>query len=165
MMQNQDSRPIPDPTTLTTLQLVRELAHTEQLLRSEQQGLKEYLETEIRAIRQQMSDVKEYRDNKFKDIERQFAERDSRIQQAAIEARQAVTDAFKSVEASTTEFKQGNTKVIDLLTARVDDLRDSKATIKGQTEGGDKTWQAISLGLGILVTLVTLGGVALAIAQ
>src|SRR5665213_4442028 len=83
----EDIRPIPDPSTLTTSQLHRELA-----------SLRELIEARL--------------DGTDKRIEIQFAERDKRADQAAKDSKSAVDAAFAAAKEAVSEQNKSSALAI-----------------------------------------------------
>jgi len=58
---NQDWRPIPDPTLLTTAQLDREIAHLKELMIKDQENQQEALEVALTQMDRRLSELNELR--------------------------------------------------------------------------------------------------------
>jgi hypothetical protein len=104
--------PVPDPTKLTTEQLRRELATQREILEAQLQTLDAALEARLDAmdkantlrldairsvpatIREQIEHLKELHNERFGSIALQFAERDTRTDQAANTQKQALDAAL-----------------------------------------------------------------------
>jgi len=94
-----DWRPIPDPTTLTTEQLRRELSALREILTARLDGmdrattlLDETVNRTPTAIQTAISHLKELHDEKFRAVEQRFSERDVRFTQQNV-ANAAALDA------------------------------------------------------------------------
>jgi multidrug efflux pump subunit AcrA (membrane-fusion protein) len=59
--ENQDWRPIPDPTLLTTAQLDREIAHLKELMIKDQENQQEALEVALTQMNRRLEDLNELR--------------------------------------------------------------------------------------------------------
>jgi hypothetical protein len=167
MNRNHDVRPVPDPTILTTEQLVREILH-----------LKEFVMTRFDAMDKamtlfndnitrvptdtdkQIQHLKELHDEKFGSIQVQFAERDTRTEQtsrdnkvavdAALQAaKEAVGEQNKSSGIAISKSEASTSKQIDQLVTmittttkgtddKIDDIKDRLTRIEGKGEGADK---------------------------
>jgi hypothetical protein len=111
--------PIPDPTTLTTEQLSRELS-----------GLREILTTRLDAMDRaavllnenvtrvptdtdkQISHLKELHEERFSSIQQQFVERDVRTEQAASANKIAIDAAFLAQKAAADAVNESNAAAI-----------------------------------------------------
>jgi hypothetical protein len=107
-----DIRPVPDPSVLTTQQLLREIDSTKEVIRVrldamdkaiiQTQGLAskspstEALDLEIRSVEKLLTE-------KFKRVDTQLAERDIQVQQAAAVVAKAVTDALQAAKEAVSE--------------------------------------------------------------
>lgn len=132
-----DIRPIPDPTTLTTAQLRRELSSLRELVEARLDGmdratrlLDETVNRTPTAIQIAIDHLKELHDEKFASISLQFEARDdkveaiSRTQSAALEAALAAADKLTALqnEANQTALEKLETttqKQFDQLTVTV----------------------------------------------
>lgn len=89
------SRPDPDPTQLTTQQLLREIALTRELFDS------------------QMSGLRELHQEKFHSIEIQFTERDKRASDSARDSKTAVDAALQAAKEAVGKSEVSTTKQIE----------------------------------------------------
>ena len=156
-MESTKSTPVPDPTSLTTDQLRREIM-----------SLRETIEARMEGDRK-------LNDERFRGIETQFLERDKRTEQTTHDNKVAVDAAFaaakeavgeqnKSNAASITKSEATFTKQIDqtgtLLSAvakatdeKIDDLKTRLTTIEGQKTGGRDAWGYVVGTIGVAIAL------------
>lgn len=159
-MVEKDTRPIPDPTALTTDQLRREIGALRELVEARSDG------------------DRKLNDERFLGIETQFVERDKRTEQTTHDNKVAVDAAFaaakeavgeqnKSNAASITKSEAAFTKQIDqtgvLLNAvakatdeKIDDLKTRLTTVESKKIGATDTWGYIGLIAGLLIALTAL---------
>jgi DNA polymerase III delta prime subunit len=144
MNGEEGSRPNPDPTLLTTAQLLREIATLKEHMNSETSALRAILDARMdgmdRVIQslqresarsQEKTDatvdhLKVLHEEKFKSIQTQFVERDTRTEQTAKDskvavdaalqaAKEAVGEQNKSSALAIAKSEAATTKQIDLL--------------------------------------------------
>jgi hypothetical protein len=101
----RDWRPIPDPTTLTTEQLRRELSALREVLQARLDGMDKATrllsETVTRTpteIQTQIAHLKGLHEEKFNSVRLQFEERDVRTQQASEASKQALDAALQAAK-------------------------------------------------------------------
>lgn len=122
--------PVPDPTTLTTQQLLREISATRDLLDIKTNGLKNIIETRLAAsdktidlIRIRIDEIpngihaaiersQELRDEKFNSIATQFLERDTRAEQTSRDSKVAVDAALQAAKEAVGEQNKSNALAI-----------------------------------------------------
>jgi hypothetical protein len=103
-----DSRPVPDPTVLTTEALIREINHLRELMETQIEGLGDACEA------------------KFSYIERRFADRDLLVDAAFQSSREAVAAALAA-------SKEAVAKSEDTFNKQIAEIRrTAEATSKGQ---------------------------------
>jgi len=156
----EKSTPVPDPTSLTTDQLRREITSVRELIESRTDG------------------DRKLNNERFRGIETQFLERDKRTEQTTHDNKVAVDAAFaaakeavgeqnKSNAASITKSEATFTKQIDqtgtLLSAvakatdeKIDDLKTRLTSLESQKIGGRDAWGYVVGGVGILIALAAL---------
>jgi hypothetical protein len=151
--QQQDRRPVPDPTVLTTAQLLREIAALREMFGARLDGMDRATEllsetvnrtptivqTEIMHVRELMSEqltaMSRISEERLKSIELQFTERDVRTEQAAKAGKEALDAALKSAKELVAQQNEANrseagktesnfTKQIDAQAARIDELKE-----------------------------------------
>src|SRR5580704_1117553 len=88
--------PIPDPTTLTTDQLRREITALRELTEARFEGM----EAEQKTIIQSVSQLGALHEQKFEGVKTQFAERDVRQETKGRDDKTAIDAALKSIQES-----------------------------------------------------------------
>ncbi len=118
---NADWTPRPDPTLLTTQQLLRELSALDEKLTVRIGGMFSSIEQRLNAmdkatillndnvtrvptaVDKEISHLRELHDEKFSSIDKQFAERDVRVEQTARDTKVAVDAALQAAKEATGE--------------------------------------------------------------
>jgi hypothetical protein len=126
----RDRRPIPDPTILTTQQLFREIAALEKILITRIEGVKSEITVRLDAmdkamevatdivthtpteIDREITHLKALHDSKFNAIDRQFENRDSRLEQANRDNKENVQSALKAANDSVSQHNQSSALAI-----------------------------------------------------
>jgi hypothetical protein len=143
-----DWRPIPDPTILTTQQLLRELAALREIFETRLEGMDkatELLSDTVNrtptAIQTAISNVREVYDERFKSIEKQFTERDIRTEQAARSSKEALDAALLSAKELVAQQNDANTtkaeKTEQNFTKQIDNALDRISEIKERIDRGE----------------------------
>jgi hypothetical protein len=148
-----ESRPIPDPTTLTTQQLLREVDRL--------QGLIDKIPAEITS---KVSNLQELHEEKFSSIATQFAERDK-----------ADKSHNEANAAAIAKSEAGFTKQIDQITTlisanaknaddKTNDLKDRIVAMESGAAGSTKTTDRMTVVINLLIAgavgfVVFMGGV------
>jgi hypothetical protein len=166
LSQNGDggSRPVPDPTLLTTQQTVRGIVALREVLEARMDGadkvtalLKEGLDRRQSEIDAAVGHLKTLHEEKFHSIAIQFSERDTRTEQTAKDSKVAVDAALQAAKEAVGEQNKSSalaiaksegatTKQIDLIGGqiaaiaknmddKIGDLKDRINIIDGRTEG------------------------------
>jgi cation transport regulator ChaB len=125
-----DSRPVPDPTVLTTQQLQREIATSRELVETSMGGLRGTFEARAggidRAIailqsfvdvlpgqvRAAVAHLQELHEEKFRSIETQFLDRDKRADQTSRDSKVAVDAALQAAKEAVGEQNKSNALAI-----------------------------------------------------
>ena len=126
----RESKPVPDPTVLTTQQLQREIGGSRELVESRISGFKDTIETRLggmdKAITllQTQSDrlpslildavkqLQSLHEEKFRSIETQFIERDTRTEQTSRDSKVAVDAALQAAKEAVGEQNKSNALAI-----------------------------------------------------
>ncbi len=149
MEDARGSRPVPDPTVLTTDQLRREIG-----------GLRELIETMIVAVRQ-------LHEEKFDSIDIRFMERDKRVDQAVRDAKTSADAALQAAKEAVSEQNKSNTlsiaksesaftKQIDNLGDKINDVKDRMNVIEGRSKGIGDSWGFLVGAVGIALAVATI---------
>jgi hypothetical protein len=164
MSELQQHLRVPDPTELTTQQLLREIATLKELLEARFEGIDKA--TELRQahidripglVAEQVNHLQNIQDEKFRSIAVQFTERDIRTEQtsrdskvavdAALQAaKEAVGEQNKSSALAIAKSETGTTKQIDQigviinttttgLNDKIDDIKTRLTVIDGKAQG------------------------------
>jgi len=171
-------RPVPDPTVLTTQQLLREIQALKELLESRLNSYdKAILLLQDLANRQpSISEAVAKFEEQFRGIETQFKERDIRVEQTAKESKVAVDAAFSAQkeavseqnksgaaaiaksEATTTKqidaivlLIQANTKAAD---EKFDDVKNRLTAIEGRSQAYSQGFGWIATAVGIIAAVI-----------
>ncbi len=125
-----ESKPIPDPTVLTTQQLQREIATSRELVESKISGFKDTIETRLAAmdkaitllqtqtdrlpalILDAVKQLQNLHEEKFRSIETQFVERDTRTEQTSRDSKVAVDAALQAAKEAVGEQNKSNALAI-----------------------------------------------------
>lgn len=171
-----DVTPRPDPTVLTTRQLIREVESVREICGKDKEIIEtrllgndraiELLEKEKDRIPELISNafrqLKELHAEKFASIDKQFLERDARNEQSAKGAQVAIDAAFRSAgeavgktEASFTKQIDQQREVIQQMTKttdeKINDLKDRLNLFEGRRTGMSDGWGYVAAALGLLV--------------
>lgn len=170
--------PVPDPTVLTTQQLVRVVADLKELFATRWDGMDKAINLlqsnadkspSIAVVDQKLTDAIELMNGKF-------AERDVRVEQSARDVKAAVDNAFNAQKEAIAKAEAGFTKQIDsiggqlgqivkTLDDKIADIKDrfnglsnqqvsTVAGITGKEEGSKAVWITIGAAIGALGALV-----------
>jgi hypothetical protein len=188
-----DWRPVPDPTTLTTEQLRRELSALREILTARLDGMDTatellsatvnrtptVIQTEISHVRELMqeklSSLGGQAEEKFHSIELQFRERDVRTEQAAKAGKEALDAALLSAKELVAQQNEANrgeagkteqnfTKQIDAQAARIDELKERIDRGEGSSSGVASAHTERRLDIGQIVAVVAIIIAAISVA-
>jgi hypothetical protein len=164
-------RPVPDPTTLTTAQLLRELGALRELVFTRLDGmdkatalLSETVNRTPAVIQTEIRHVRELVDGRFASVALQFTERDTRAGQAAAAAAAALSAALQAAKELVTQQNEANrgeaakteqafTKQIDGQASRIDELKERIDRGEGSTSGAAGTRSEQRLNVSQLVAV------------
>jgi hypothetical protein len=136
-----DWRPVPDPTTLTTEQLRRELSALREVLTARLDGmdratslLSETVNRTPTVIQTEISHIRQLVDEKFGSVGQRFDERDVRTDQAAKASKEALDAALLAAKelvsqqneanaAAADKAEQSTIKQIDQIGIRIDTMQ------------------------------------------
>lgn len=165
-------RPVPDPTLLTTQQLIRENQWLREVIEARLDGMDKAIEL-LRVstdkypadMDSKVEHLESLHDEKFRSIESQFRERDVRTEQTSRDAKTAVDAALQAAKeavgkqndsfmAATEKSEAATTKQIDQLQRLLDtnqkatddkitDVKDRITKIEGQASGAAGSWAVI----------------------
>jgi hypothetical protein len=117
-------KPDPDPTTLTTQQVQREILSVRQLMETRidamdtaiklvQATTDRFREKDPLLIEAAITKLQELQEEKFKGIQTQFAERDTRAEQTAKEGKVSIDAALAAAKEAGSEQNKSNTQAIN----------------------------------------------------
>ena len=153
-----DMKPMPDPTVLTTEQLLREITNAVTLLTATIDGLRNVIEERFKAV-----------DTQFQLVERQRVEQKvdtaTAVQAALAAAKEAVTEQTAASEKSITksetataeqlrQLTQTFTTAIGGVTDSLSDLKARVGNIEARKEGSTETRAVVMAVMAILVVIV-----------
>lgn len=155
MSAQEDSRPNPDPTALTTEQLYRALSAEREVIESRMAGLLSL------------------HDEKFQSIQKQFMERDTRTDQTTRDGKDAIAAALQAAAMAVAKSETATTKQIDQqgelvrevskgLNDKIDDAKARIGMLEGKREGAGAS---VLLIVAVIGGLVGIGGLVLAISS
>lgn len=144
MNQHDDPRvitPIPDPTTLTTANLHRELLSLQSLIVARLDAMDkatELLNQNVTRVPtdtdKQISHLKELHDEKFLSVQRQFQERDVRTEQIAAASTTAISAALQAAKEAVAEQNRASAlSIAKSETATTKQIDQQGAQIQTQT--------------------------------
>jgi hypothetical protein len=134
----RESRPIPDPTSLTTQQLIRETSALKELMSTRLEGMDRAIvlfnenitrvstdaDTKITCLREFILEKFETTAQKFESIQTQFKERDIRVEQTAKASKEALDAALQAAKEAVGKqndsFAQSINKVEAAFTKQMD---------------------------------------------
>lgn len=126
----RDSRPVPDPTVLTTQQLQREIGMSREFVEARISGFRDVLETRLDAmdkaigllhehnsstpdhIKDMVGQLQFLHEEKFRSIGSQFLERDTRTEQTSRDSKVAVDAALQAAKEAVGEQNKSNAMAI-----------------------------------------------------
>jgi hypothetical protein len=180
-----DWRPVPDPTVLTTAQLLREQTALRELIETRLDGMDTattllsetvnrtptIIQTVIAHVRElmagELSRMTQISEERLKGIELQFTERDVRTEQAAKAGKDALDAALKSQKELVAQQNEANraeaaktesnfAKLIEAQSARTDELKERIDRGEGSTAGAAGTRTEQRLNLNTVIAAVAL---------
>jgi hypothetical protein len=112
----KESRPVPDPTALTTAQLLREIANTREIIETRISGMDRAIELLQRIndgfpalMDAKVGKLKEVHEEKFNSISTQFTERDKRTEQLSLADKTAIAAALQAQKEAAGAQNESNT--------------------------------------------------------
>lgn len=128
---NSEWTPRPDPTLLTTQQLLRELSSLRELFENKLDGVDATLTTRLDGmdiatrllsetvnrtpteIQTQIAHLRELMEEKFESVDKQFVERDTRTDQAAKASKEALDAALLAAKELVSQQNEANAQAAD----------------------------------------------------
>jgi hypothetical protein len=187
--RNQEAK-MPDPTVLTTQQLLREITMLRELIETRLDGMDkaiELLQTSTdrfpTIVNDEIKQLQELHEEKFHSIAIQFAERDTRGEQtsrdskvavdAALQAaKEAVGEQNKSSALAIAKSEAATTKQIDQIgflintttmgiNDKIEDIKTRISTSEGRSNGLGDSWGYIFGAGGLVLAIVSVFGLIL----
>lgn len=178
-----ETRPLPDPTYLTTQQLQRELLALREIIEARLNGndaavnlLRSTTDKFPGVINTSFAQLKALHEEKFESIATQFAERDIRTEQTARDSKVAVDAALQAQKeaagaqnesnaASISKSEAAFTKQIDQILVivntntkatdeKIDDIKSRMSVYEGRSTGHGESWGYLVAGIGGLWGLI-----------
>jgi LPS O-antigen subunit length determinant protein (WzzB/FepE family) len=177
---NKNVKPDPDPTVLTTAQLVMVAKYEREIMQARLDGMDKALALLQAAVDRSPSIAEIYSEfsEKFASVQTQFRERDTRTEQtskdskvavdAALQAaKEAVGEQNKSSALAIAKSETATTKQIDSITTliqtnqkalddKIADVKDRITGIEGRSGGMASIGGYLVGGLGLVIAFVTL---------
>lgn len=149
--QARDLRPIPDPSTLTTAQINREIAALREILEARLGGMDarfvqlhvefDKVPFSVEKIVQKLQDLHE---EKFKSIQTQFTERDTRTEQTSRDSKVAVDAALSAAkEAVSAQTIASQREILKSETATTKQIDSIVSLIQTMTKASDEKIDSI----------------------
>ena len=185
--RNQELRTIPDPSILTTQQLLREITMLRELIETRLDGMDkaiELLQTSTdrfpTIVNDEIKQLQELHEEKFHSIATQFSERDTRGEQtlrdskvavdAALQAaKEAVGEQNKSSALAIAKSETATTKQIDQIgllisttvlgvNDKIDDIKSRITSVEGHSKGLGDGWGYIVGFGGVVLAIIAVAG-------
>jgi hypothetical protein len=164
---NGGSRPVPDPTLLTTEQLLREINNLASIMNSKmevietrQKGFEKVSDVQNSSIREQFAAIEAWRKEQKLDtktaVDAALQAAEKAVREQTVASEKAIT---KSETSATEQSKQQYATFTASLKGVVDtvaDLKDRVGTIEAIKIGGQEMKSTARLDLGMIVSLVSL---------
>lgn len=155
MAPDSDQRPTPDPTILTTEQLLREVANAERALQAEMDGLRGRIGEQFASVATQFTLIERQRVEQKADTEKAVQAALSAAKEAVKEQTAASDKSItKSETAMSEQLKQLTTTIMTALGGladRVDDLKGRMDRGEGASKGYATMYGMILAGGGFVV--------------
>jgi hypothetical protein len=154
--ERQNSRPVPDPTVLTTAQLQREIAGVDQKIGA----LKELTESDLEGLEAVVAEKFNTVDTQFALIERQRVEQKTdsgeALAAALAAAKEAVTKNEAAFKEQLAQMKVTFDTAIGGVTTILNDVRDRVGKIENLKQGGSESRAGLYVALGSAVAFLGL---------
>lgn len=173
-------RPDPDPTTLTTQQLLREIAMLEKVIEARLIGIEreatargDVATAEMANLATSISKLQELFEVRFRSIDALFRESATAVDAALAAAKEAVVAQTTASERAIAKSEMAFTKQIDQnysltqqlasgLSDKIDDLKVRLTLIEGRAGGRSDLW---GYALGVVMALVAIGALIVAVTK
>ncbi len=168
------SRPVPDPTILTTQQLYREIEAARERSAKDVESVREQTDTLIDGLREILDEKFSSIEGRLQLVEQQRVEQKADTK-AAVDAaltaqKEAVKEQTTASERAIAKSEASTTKQLEQLATTfqtaikaiedmANDLRDRLTTVESLKQGGHDTTVAIYAFAGFLLTVLVIGGI------
>jgi hypothetical protein len=138
-----DTRPIPDPTLLTTQQLRRELLSLREIIEARIEGMNRAIELAGQRTERMPGELlvyvdrlKDLHEEKFRSVQLQFSERDIRTEQTSRDSKVAVDAALQAAKEAVSEQNKSSALAIGKSEASTTKQIDQQSTLIQTTTQG-----------------------------
>lgn len=174
LLENRSIVPVPDPTLLTTQQLLRENVWLREVIEARINGMDKTiaqrqaaLDLIPAAVDDKVKNLKELHSEKFGSIATQLEERDTAVTAAFQAAKDAVGQQTMASDRAIAKSEAAITKQIDQLgvliatttaglDGKISDLKERLTLIEGKGTGVATMWAAVAAAIGILIAIASL---------
>jgi DNA repair exonuclease SbcCD ATPase subunit len=165
----ENSRPTPDPTILTTEQLLREVDRVKELMTALVEGLREVTDERFRSVNQLLVTLERQRTELKADLAatriEQKADTKAAVDAALIAQKEAVKEQTSASERAIAKSEASNTKQTDQLqasfaaaitqvTTTFNDLKTRVERIENLKQGGQDNKTALYAAIGLVATVI-----------
>lgn len=144
---HMERRPIPDPTVLTTQQLLGAIASLKELVMQRLDGMDKASAKSEKLFRAEITALRDVQNQKFKSIQVQFRERQINIAAEIAAGKEAVNKAEEATTKQSDEQARRIDATRDGLTDKIEDIKSRLNLREGKGSGMEASW-------GILVAVV-----------
>lgn len=178
---SQGTVPIPDPTKLTTeavaalkVQLTELFGKEFDGIRREVERLSKEMDARPAAVIQEIKHLDQLMNEKFKGVDQQFAGRDTALAAALLAQKTSVEEQNKSNALSAAKSEAAFEKRIDGVSAlissqtkatddKITDAKDRITTMESRSAGGGAAINWAIVGVGFILTLISIAGAVIAL--
>lgn len=158
--------PVPDPTILTTEQLLREVERVKELMMAEIKGLTATVNEKFRSVDEQLELVERQRVEQKQDTK-------AAVDAALTAQKEAVREQTAASERAIAKSEAATTKQIEQLSATIttaikgvsdllSDTKDRVGKVESLKQGGDEKLTGIYAMVGFVLTVLIIGGIVAA---
>jgi hypothetical protein len=162
--------PIPDPTTLTTAALEREIFHLRELLEANIAQVSKHLDTAdaqlLALLTSQIVDLRRLVEESDLRYQQRYDAQTKALDAARVAADLAVQAALVAAEKAVSKAEVAAEKRFDVVSEKVDDVKNSTsaqiaaiqsqlATMAGRGAGAGALWGYIAAGIFLVIAVVT----------
>ena len=184
-----DSRPVPDPTLLTTQQLLREMSNLREVIFTRLDAMDKAMDlfreniTRVPTdVDKQVGHLKALHEEKFMGVQKQFEERDTRTDQTSRDSKVAIDAALQAAKEAVGQQTQASDRAIaksetatskqldqlavqiqtetKALDGKITDLKERLTLMEGRGSGVQASW---AVAVAVIGMLMGVGGLILAL--